>query len=254
MTMRHSETSRSWWRGGGSLSQPWGCLGIITTTRNEREQSWQWHTCDCDRVRVRPWLGSHMTGETSRKCWLMINPVCVLRIWGLAALLWPNARTHTVSDTPPFSLCWWCFFLFLAQIKFPVSDSASRGAQQHKSLFLVWTPCVTQTSVLCFWSGASEVLIAEGRTGVKRERMQNKPMENQKVPSHCDPVPSIWKDTEATAGKWQASNGEFTAAKICRCSGYRTPLNTVYYSKTSTGNEQIFLFQCLSICLIASDV
>lgn len=146
-----------------------------------------------------------MRGETSRKCWHMINPVlCVYGGW--AAPLWPYKRIHTVSDTPPFSLCWWCFFIFS-------TDRVSSPPIQQPEVLSNTTPCileqfharsaayVTQTLVIK-WSRWS-VDCRSRSQGVRGRRMPGKPIENLKLQSHCDALPSVWRDTEGTAG-WKS--------------------------------------------------
>lgn len=141
------------------------------------------------------WQGG---GGTSRKCWHMINPVCALCLC--------TVYTHTQCEwhTSFFSLCWWCFFIFSTdRVSSPgLSEQRCTATQLPGSWeqSLGRTAYVTQTSVLCFEVEPVKCWLQEAVRGVKRQRMPGKPMQNSKLPSHCDAVPSIWKDTEATAG------------------------------------------------------
>lgn len=152
----------------------------------------------------------------------------MLRIWGWVAPLWPNTRTHTKWVTHLLSRYAGDVYLFLAQIEFPVLDSAARGAQQHNSLYpgagsCPGCICNTELSSL-FWSGAGKVLICRRQSrGVRGPRMSSKTYGEFEI------AKSLWCcaidlkryriQLLVEDESWQTGKGKFIAARF-RFSGY----------------------------------
>lgn len=120
----------------------------------------------------RKTLGKHTHEGRNFKEMLTYDKPCVCVLCVCVAYMGVGCtsvtiHTHTHSEWhTSFLAMLVMFFLFLAQIEFPVPDSAARGAQQHNSLYpgAVSCPhrmCNTDLGSL-FWSGACEALIARG--------------------------------------------------------------------------------------------
>ena len=126
------------------------------------------YTRDHERLKERPWVATlKLTVDEPRVCLCECHVLCVLVCTGVGyTSVTLHTHTHSEWHTSLFAMLV-MFFLFLAQIEFPVPDSAARKALGYttpcdKERFL-WPGCICITDLGTLpWSGTGEVLILVG--------------------------------------------------------------------------------------------
>lgn len=171
-------------------------------------------TCDWEQMRGRPWVGTHANWETSRKCWHMINLQGVRCVYEGGLHLSDPTHVHTRCVThllPRYAGD--VFFIFSADRvscpRFGGQWCSAALLPVSWSCLLLWVECALSSELSSLlWSGAGEVWMQEAVAGTETTGgCLTNLWRIWKLPSHCDAVPSIWKESEAAAGGWLKLSG-----------------------------------------------
>lgn len=128
--------------------------------------------------------------------------------WGGCPSLTPHTHTRYKWYTSSLPVLAVFYFIFSKRLSFQLGN---RRVVVHSNTTprLLGAVSCPDSACVCVWHSSlcAEVepvrgSLQEAARGAKGHRMPRKSMENLKLPSHCDAVPSIWKDAEAAAD-WQ---------------------------------------------------